>query len=204
MPNQQLTLSFDIRSEWHISGGDEGGAHADALMLKDHNQLPYIPGRSVRGLLKEAFQIAQENQWFIDQPHLINLLFGNEGEHTSSQGLLRITNATLSAQEIAYFMEHKKIGAHKQLFRVHYSTAIDNCTGVAKEGSLRGVEVAAPMTLTSKVSLNHNHPNINEFDDSTLVELINNVTPLITNVGAKKQRGNGQAFVTVDISQGGK
>ncbi|MDA0129452.1 RAMP superfamily CRISPR-associated protein [Vibrio sp. MarTm2] len=204
MPNQQLTLSFDIRSEWHISTGDEGGAYADALMLKDQNHLPYISGRSVRGLLKEAFQIAQDNQWLVDQPHLVNLLFGEEGEQTSSQGLLRITNATLSGEEIAYFKEHKQSGAHKQLYRVHYATAIDNRTGVAKEGSLRGMEVAAPMTLTSTVSLNNHHPNVNEFDNSTLVELINSVTPLITNVGAKKHRGYGQAFVTVDIRQGGK
>lgn len=195
MPNTRLTLNFDIQTEWHIGTGDEGGAYADALMLKDQNNLPYIPGRSIRGLLKEAFLLMQDSIKNSEAPHLrlTKLLFGEEG----AQGLLRITNATLSEQEIAYFNKNKQSGACKHLYRVHYTTAVNNKTGVAKEGTLRGMEVAAPMALTCSMTLDSNHPSFNKFDNKALARHIEEVVPLITNIGAKRHRGYGQVVVTV-------
>ncbi len=199
MLNNSIKISFNIQTEWHIASGEEGGAYADSLMLKDANNLPFIPGRSVRGLLREACQIAIDNQW--EDNDFFSLLFGYSDEHRSSQGVLRVSNATLSKQERSFFTNHGN-EVHQHLYRVHYSTAIDKKTGVADNGSLRGIEVAAPMTLTSSLTLDTNHPNIESIDNDRLHALLVHATPLITNIGAKRHRGYGQIEVTVTKVQG--
>ncbi len=193
------TLTFAMQSYWHIGAGQEGGAYADALALKNPAGLPYLPGKSIKGLMKEAFKIAQRNNWFdtnIDS--LITVLFGCE--HTagsSAQGLLQFTSAELSPEECAYFTaqpSHKK-----KLYKVIASTAIDAKSGVAKKNSLRSIEVCVPITLNSLVELNTNHPNFQRYCDELTEKLstwLAAVVSLVTELGAKRHRGLGQAFVT--------
>ncbi|AXY00923.1 hypothetical protein D1115_06470 [Vibrio alfacsensis] len=179
----KLTLQFDIQSHWHIGSGNEGGAYADALALKDEQGLPYIPGRSVKGLLREAMTLACENQWFEDDK--LTHLFGEEGNNAFTQGKISVSNASFSAAEKVYFGQQK--GAKKHLYQVVHSTAIEHTTGVAKNTSLRSLEVVIPLTLSAQVMVNGTKED---------AQAIMEVLPLITHLGAKRHRGLGQVFVT--------
>lgn len=178
-------LSFDIKSDWHIGNGQEGGAYADALVVKNHLNLPYLPGKSIKGLLRQAFQTAVYNQWFADE-NILKTLFGYENEGEFSQGTIQVSSAQLSEAESDFFLKNK--GAMKHLTRVLQSTAIDKTSGVAQEGSLRSMEVAVPMQLRAEITLTDNMPEFNQW--------LNDAITLITELGAKRHRGLGQVTVT--------
>ena len=50
------TIKYEIEffSNWHCGSGLAAGADVDALVIKDQEGLPYIPGRTLKGLLREA------------------------------------------------------------------------------------------------------------------------------------------------------
>lgn len=193
------TLLFQIKSDWFIGSGKEAGAYADALCLKNNSGLPYIPGKSCKGLLKDAFKLAAHNNWF--EPQLVKLLFGEEGEHGNhSQGLLQISSAGLSDAESQFIIDKQ---ASKHLFRVLQSTAIDSKTGSAKTLSLRSVEVAIPMDLRASLSLNINHPNYSQANsqfnlDTHFQTYLQQVLTLIHEFGGKRHRGFGQVTVSIE------
>jgi len=178
-------LTFDIKSDWHIGNGQEGGAYADALVVKNHLNLPYLPGKSIKGLLRQAFQTAIENKWFGDESTLATL-FGCESAGEHSQGALQIGSAQLSEHETDFLLENKT--AIKHLFKVLQSTSIDNKTGVAKQGSLRSMEIVVPMQLQAEITLNTELVNFQKW--------LKDAITLVTEFGAKRHRGLGQVTVT--------
>ena len=50
------TIKYEIEffSNWHCGSGLAAGADVDALVIKDNNGLPYVPGRTMKGLLRDA------------------------------------------------------------------------------------------------------------------------------------------------------
>lgn len=188
-----IRLSWNFLTDWQSSGGQEAGAYADQLCIKDSHQLPYLPGKSIKGLLRDAFSTAMHNQWFADMPsNLLALLFGDEGRNgLESQGLLQFSNAHLPAAERAYLAQQTGLSRH--LFRVLHATAINPDTGVAQSSSLRAIEVAVPMLLHSDISINTHHPHLAAIPDwqQRLPACIDAVLPLIDAAGSKKQRGLG-------------
>ena len=55
-----LKLTVEILSYWHAGSGLGRGADLDALVLRNGDDLPYLPGRTLKGLLREAFMICEE------------------------------------------------------------------------------------------------------------------------------------------------
>jgi len=173
--------------------------------LKDKNGLPYLPGKSIKGLLREAFTTAQTNHWFeSEESDLIKLLFGNEmRDGEEAQGLIQVSSAFLSTEEIAYFNHQPEAKSH--LYRVVSSTAIDHEKCVAKETSLRSMEVTVPVTLVAQISLNTTYLSKLPSDAKYLAQFttwLSQVITLITELGAKRHRGFGKVIVSVQTSIG--
>lgn len=198
-----FNMEFNIQSYWHIGSGLEGGAYADALALKDAQLLPYLPGKSIKGFLRDAFAKAEQNNWFTgldlaNNYSLVDLLFGIKNtKGIAKQGILQISSAVLSSQEIQFLSQNPK--AKSQLYKVTYATAI-NDKGVAKNTSLRSLEVCVPMELTAQVAINTNHvgylENKNILHENLHVWLKQVVT-FITEIGAKRHRGLGKVIINV-------
>ena len=199
----QIVIKLNLTSYWHIGSGEEGGSYADALVLKDRHGLPYVPGKSLKGLFRGAFEKASQANWFAEET--VALLFGQEGEQgSSSQGVLQFSNACLSQSEIAFFTQ-PDIGASakQQLYKVIQSTKI-NQNGVAEEGSFRAIEVAVPLALEAHISLNTQHDayaNALSLINNDLLDAFNKTSVFITALGAKRQRGYGAVEITVDVSK---
>jgi CRISPR/Cas system CSM-associated protein Csm3 (group 7 of RAMP superfamily) len=199
------TLTFELQSYWHIGNGKQAGAYADALMQKD-NGLPFIPGKSINGLLRDAFRVAEKNDWFGKCENGLSVtvaLFGEEGRPGSEvQGLTQLTSATLSRAEQDYFQDN--LAAKSRLYKVLTATAI-NDKGVADEDSLRSIEVTVPMTLNATLTLNRHHPNYQKnraMFDGQLQNWLSQTTSLITALGAKRHRGLGKVIVSVSPVEG--
>lgn len=57
-PSKVYTVTYRLKfySEWHCGSGLGAGADVDALVVKDKNKLPYVPGKTIKGLIREAVE----------------------------------------------------------------------------------------------------------------------------------------------------
>lgn len=141
-------MNYEIKllSDWHVGSGLTAGAESDAEVLKDAKGLPYIPGKTIKGLLKDALNEMPDKQ---ANREIIKKLFGWEIEEASSErhnGQLYFSNATLPREE------HGEISKQlaEFLYRNITSTTIDD-KGVAKPKTLRTMEMCMPVTLQGEI-----------------------------------------------------
>lgn len=191
-------LEFQFHSDWAITSGESAGAYADITTMKSADGLPFIPGKSIKGLLRDAFDQAGELCW-PEHDNLLTCLFGEEG--ADQQGALQCSSAELSSDEKAYFQHNKE--QTKFLFRTVHSTKINEQTGSAQEGSLRAMEVVVPMNLMAECGFNQTVLEAHGVTQSKAITALEHVLPLITELGAKRTRGYGQVSVKL-VKQGGE
>lgn len=150
-----LTYQIEFYSYWHASSGLAGSTYADLLVNKTRDGLPYIPGRSLKGLLREAaVSIRAFHPDLISEAFILDV-FGQkptqDDEELESQTLEAqafFTNANLS-QELS--KEIVKNADQPYLYEVLASTAIDGQKGIAQNGTLRQLEVTVPLTLYAAI-----------------------------------------------------
>jgi len=139
-----MTIKYKIEllSEWHVGSGLDSGSDADALVLKDENNLPYIPGKTIKGLLRDSLsEILDVGQIPKNE---IEAIFGLEAEdYNTERKKAYFSNAELSTIEKNEIT--KALAAH--LYKNIASTKIEKKTGVAARNSLRTMEVCIPLTL---------------------------------------------------------
>lgn len=220
-------LKVELHHYWHAGSGSSSGTHLDALCERDNNGLPFLSGRHLKGLLRHAVQRAEQWQWLDDiplpdgpQPDWESMLFGTRSQtaqrfHTLP-GLLMVDDARLAESEKAW-LEHNPV-YKAYLFEEIYSTAI-NQDGTALAKSLRGIEVALPVTLTGLVSVEPTaleSAHCQQQQAAMAVDLspvLERVLPLIDSVGGNRTRGLGEAVLslspyvaepTVQAVQGGR
>ena len=183
-----IQYSIEFFSNWHCGSGLAAGADVDALVVKDSDGLPYIPGRTLKGLLREAAtELSSDSD-------LVRKIFGISAEpekdekekETSAPDKKRIGeaffgNATLTdgATIIA-----AKLTPH--LFQTFASTAIDEITGIAKDNSLRKIETVVPCTLKGQIK---NIPN----DEG--LQLIEEAMQMVKRMGTGRNRGYGRCCI---------
>ncbi|MBD3776106.1 MAG: hypothetical protein IE920_03125 [Thiotrichales bacterium] len=204
----KLTIKAEFQSYWHIGTGRGSGQNADALVEKDVFGLPYVPGKTLKGLFRDAcFKLDEWEQ----QDGLTNLLFGirtgadNQKREETEFGLLRFGNLEMPEK---VYLQQRHAGVRNEvshLFHVLSSTAIDEQTGSAKDKSLRLTEVVIPMTLMGEISL---IPPVGQSiqqqaqralmqNPQQLVLTLQQAASLITHIGANKNRGFGRVRLEI-------
>ena len=158
---QQLRYQIQFYGYWHVGSGLSASTYADAVVLKDVERLPIIPGKTLKGLLREAAQTIQQHQSDLISASFIQDVFGESGEKAEraddqqtaiyTQSACHFSNATLSGHLREQLMnatlpdEQNPINLVNSLYEVLSSTQIEK--GLAKEGSLRQLEVCVPLPL---------------------------------------------------------
>ena len=85
---KRLTLTFTLLSYWHAGTGAGRGGDADAVVQRDDDGLPYLPGKSVKGLIRDAvetyaaFQGGDVGEWFGARTE--------EGSNDAAKGVLSV------------------------------------------------------------------------------------------------------------------
>ncbi len=225
----RLTIGF--HGYWHIGSGRGDGLGTDAAVIRTPGKLPYMPGRTIKGLLRDAAALSEGLGYL--PPGRTAMLFGtplpdppvpkdgqggagsttkdgapadpgktNEGDDRSfaaeqtlhryrtEPGVLRISNARLgdtrTAQDTwetwARSGREEAPDLVRGLFRTVASTALKD--GVARDSTLRVVEVAVPITL---------HAFVEGPDDGWIDELNTVVLPLVRRAGKNRTRGLGMS-----------
>ena len=185
----ELKYKIEFFSEWHCGSGLTAGADIDALVIKDSDRLPFIPGKTLKGLIREA---VEDYASFTSIESDYNQAFGTEadGSGMPSKGTLYFTNATLDERERKAIIDNK---AQQFLYQKRSRTAIDE-NGIAKEHSLRSIQTVVPCTLYASIM------NVPE----ELCEVLEKSLGMIKRMGVNRNRGLGRCqFSVVSIKKGG-
>ncbi|MCF6244163.1 MAG: CRISPR-associated protein [Sulfurovum sp.] len=173
-----MTLKYEINflDYWHVGSGLSAGAKLDALVLKDNNKLPFVGGKTIKGLVREMVEL-------LDDDALVDVCFGTEGV---SMGSVYFSNATLSNAASEQIIAHALQG---NLYDEIASTAI-NAQGMAVKGSLREIEVTVPVTLIGTVE------DVSEEQSKNITQAL----MMIKRIGLNRNRGLGRCQITVEVA----
>lgn len=138
------TIKYEIEffSNWLCGSGLAAGADVDALVIKDRNGLPYVPGRTLKGLLRDAAtNLSVEKE-------IVSTVFGVSGDEDDHKtGCSFFGNATIPSVEYQYIVEN---GLAPHLYQTFASTRIDE-NGIAKDNTLRKIETVVPCKLEGEI-----------------------------------------------------
>jgi hypothetical protein len=159
-------LTFELQSEACFARGDGVPGVVDIEVNHDHYGVPFLGGRTLKGLLHaDATEIvaalrrsdqALYQQW----AGVANLLFGQPGSSHDQEGCLHVGDARLPADlrsQVA--VNFGKLDLHRHevlqtLTTIRRQTAVDSESGAPKDDTLRAVRVilrgtpfAAPLIL---------------------------------------------------------
>jgi CRISPR/Cas system CSM-associated protein Csm3 (group 7 of RAMP superfamily) len=190
----QIEYKIQFYSDWLCGSGLSSGADLDLLVVKDNNKLPYIPGKTIKGLLLEAMK--DINDFSTPEAKVdLEVLFGFEpgqqkekknGEkkkNEESQGCLFFTNATLDYELGKAIIDNN---LQDYLYYSVASTAI-NENGIANEHSLRSMQITVPCKLTGKIL------DIPEGSESCLEKGLK----YIKRIGQNRNRGLGRCSFNI-------
>lgn len=211
-----VSLSLALASFWQAGTGRGEGSGADELICRTSGGLPYLPGRTLCGLLREAMELA-EAIGQIETGRTDTILgrrTSDSPEAPGKQGLgrfepgrdgfLSVTSAFLAKGGIhgaegraweEWAKAPENASAVAQLSQRISSTALDG-RGLARHRSLRTMEVAVPMTLYATLSAPTSAGDEWESD-------VEKAIPLLRAVGSRRSRGFGRCRVTLERSKGG-
>ena len=181
MPRAQLVICLD--SEWLIAGGESTLGTADMAPMRDVEGLPTIPGRTLRGLLREAVSLIDD----CERSAHTQRIFGTRKSATDTanegDGTLRVSNALL-IDNIA--KDCNTTDARADLFATIRRTALNTATRSAKTGSLREMEVAiAGLELVADLEC------ATDFD----LQLLAFAAGLVRSLGHSRSRGLGRCHL---------
>jgi CRISPR/Cas system CSM-associated protein Csm3 (group 7 of RAMP superfamily) len=184
---KNLSYQITFYSEWHCSSGLSAGADTDALVIKDVHELPYIPGKTVKGLLREAAEeLIALSPTYRPLEEAFERSFGAfDDKAHARKGEVFVSNAELSEKERAEILNKD---LRRFLYRRFTSTKIDE-QGVAQDSSLRSMETVIPCTL---------HGNI-LFVAEELEGLLKDAARMIKRMGSDRNRGLGRMSMSINL-----
>ncbi len=178
------TIKYKIEffSDWHCGSGLAAGADLDLLAIRDKNGMPFVPGKTMKGLVREA----TENYIQFKDPdqEIPQNLFGIESKQDIDEAAscMFFSNANLARDEYETIVAHR---AQEFMFRKKASTSID-ADGIAQNHTLRKIQTVIPCTLVGEM--------INVPDE--WVGTIEKSFGFIKHMGLNRNRGLGRCKIT--------
>ncbi len=190
-----IDLTIDMTSDWGVGSGTARHGSIDRCVRRDVDGLPYLPGRSLRGVLREA--CAQAAAALDDgKPGAWTDLWLQVFGQRKGGGRVIVPSARLSPEVRTRLLTHP--GLAEATWFVRSSTAIDPASGVAKHDTLRVDErVRAGARLLSTLELDVDNEWWVGPESNGLHLLLLAGARLIWSVGGKRRRGVGRCEVTI-------
>lgn len=189
---KSINYRIQFFAPWHCSSGQSAGADVDTTVIKDKNGLPYIPGKTLKGLIREAVVDYGLLRHILTEED-INRTFGLPADASNPEnniiGEAFFTDALLDEQETKAITQKK---AQQFMYDKVASTAIDE-KGVAKDLSLRSIEIVVACTLYAQIL---NIPD-------KVADVMDKALGMIHQVGLNRNRGLGRCDIRI-IEKGGK
>lgn len=195
----ELHISFF--SDWHCGSGLGESHLADAVICRDTDGIPIIPGRAVKGALREgAWRLCALGG---DYEQAASLLFGSVsyGGAIPQAGHLYVASARLP-QEIRDYL--RSLSYKDRTRNVSHMVTRRSCTalrdGVAAYGSLRTLECGIPgLAFVSRLTF-----DLPETETSWLLPYMAAVCAAVKSMGADRARGLGRCSLRLVTPQDGE
>ena len=157
-----VNIKIEFYSFWHAGSGLSGNTDSDAMVNKDRDQLPIIPGKTLKGLIREAAEKINKLNSNLVSDTFIKEVFGlRQGGKEGSNDLQEEAKCFFSSAQVSQKLQ---LGIDKKnismLYHTVSSTAI-NEKGQAKNHSLRQREVCIPLDLFASIE---HFPNKEGYD----------------------------------------
>lgn len=191
MANKLGTLTLTFHSNWRTSSGQADGPYVDDCVKKDEYGLPFVPGRTLQGLFRDAaVQLLAFGRTTHDEfstalgVHVDQVSKNSDllARFLTEEGRIRFGSAHMPQSWRDWASSGGDPAILDALYDTRAMTAIDEGTRVAKTGTLRRHEVIIPLSLSA--TLHSDNP-----DDKKLLE---NCFPLIRSLGGGRNRGFGR------------
>ena len=162
-------MRFRIRfyTYWHCGSGLSAGSSADATIVRDDEGLPFVPGRTVKGHLREAAELLGNEAFVLE-------CFGTEDDQP---GVCHFSDAYLP-------FTVEKEWKHHLVDRLSM-TAIDEESGTVRDDSLRTIEAAVPLELEGEIT---------QIPERYLSEM-ERAMRLVKRIGLRRHRGLGRCDI---------
>jgi len=163
------TINYKIEffSYWHTGSGLSAGTAANSTVIRNAYQLPYIPGKTIKGLLREAAEKIHHFSSDLVSKDFLEQVFGiGEDRKEAAEQILLEQGASTNGLSVAItpaicFFSNGELSnelskalikekEYKWLYDTISSTAIGE-NGLAKQNALRTIEVTVPLTLFAKI-----------------------------------------------------
>lgn len=180
---KDIRYTIEFFSNWHCGSGQAAGADVDELVIKDRDGLPFVPGRTIKGLLRDACDdlcayggLSKES---------VKTVFGFFGDNADEgiKGTAFFSDVVLPAGDRQQIVGN---GWQSALFESVSATAIDD-EGIAKDKSLRKIQTVVPCVLEGEV---HNVP-----DD--FVDWLGKAMSLVKRMGLGRNNGLGRCGIKI-------
>lgn len=185
-----MKLKIEMHDYWHVGSGLADAGYIDMAVLRNAEGLPYLPGRTLKGLLRSAWEFLDELAPDGDPQMSASQVFGSEDTpFFEGQAQVHCTDAQLSADDRAWLAAPDNQAAKALLFTALHTTAIcetEQTEHIKKDKSLRIREVALPLTLEADVF----------FSAPGAAAKMRKAIPLIRSLGANRHRGLGRCTLT--------
>ena len=183
---KDIRYCIQFYTNWHCGSGQAAGADVDALVIKDAQGLPFVPGKTIKGLVREAlaYTLSQENK---SKGMLTSICGVFKDKDNCIKGSAFFTDATLHEDEKNVIVKDNLAGF---LYQSVSATAICN-DGIAKDNSLRKTQTTVPCTLYGQIM------NL-EDDEAHEVE---RALMMIKRLGAGRTRGYGRCKISMEEKQ---
>ncbi len=186
----KYTITF--YSFWRIGTG-LGSGSIDSVLMKDDDNLPIIPGKTLKGLIRDAYY----------ECHLPNgkELFGHELPEEAENlkksdlqdGKLYFGTAHLPDDEANYLKNNTEL--IKGLYRNITTTRLDNNKQNVDTALVKS-EVCIPLTLEAEIT-----PVNEETISDKNIEELEKAFKMLKLMGEKRYRGLGRCLVKLDKNE---
>jgi CRISPR-associated protein Csx10 len=199
-----MIITIQMLSDWHIGSGTGRPGSVDRLIQRDAQGLPYIPAKTLTGILRDSCELvaagldeADSGVWH----ECLEYIFGSQpaladpgtGLKAPLPAALTVRSAHLPLSLQAAL--HGRIELKSAMTFVKPGVAIDYDNGTAKSDCLRFEEMArVGCTLTAEYVL-HLTP-LGESTRLAVAALLQAGTAMVERLGAKRRRGAGKCQIS--------
>lgn len=215
--NNFFNGAIKMLSDWHIGSGAGRPGDIDRLVIRDFDELPYIPAKTLTGMWRDA---CEQVAWGLDNDTTgiwgdwVNFLFGDQPAlNQEAQTAIEAPRSAALSIRAAFLPEKLKEAiinsnpARTQALKsaitfVKPGISIDIASGCAEENHLRYEEMVRGGTvLNFKYELNVE--GLDQEQKNTVYALLIAGTKLLERIGGKRRRGSGKCCLTITDIQGG-
>jgi len=188
---KQRKLRINFESDWHIGSGAGIPGSVDRQILRDRNGLPYVPAKTLTGILRDAAEWLAFNNAPGCSPDLLKSLFGTQPKTYNADGIdepaqkarLSVRPGRIPRPLCSRLIDDP--GLRDALFLVQPHVKVSRKTGRAEDAHLFSLElVRAGIPLESDVFLDEPTDCDETFLDT--------VIKAVRRIGGKRRRGAGK------------